>query len=118
MSDPTREPQEKRPALPPVAYPILGLVFGGILVFSFSRVLLAVTKATAPAIGLLMALNILVGASMVAYGGRVVHFDIDPEIKRRLLNGLDDIGITLAEVAKIDAYEKSRAWPAPATTSL
>ncbi len=46
-------------------------MFGGILVFSFSRVLLAVSKRTAPAIGLLMALNILVAAALVAYGGRV-----------------------------------------------
>ena len=57
-------------------------------------------------------------AQQVAYGGRVVHFDIDPEIKHRLLNGLDDIGITLSDAAAIDAYEKSHAWPAPATTSL
>jgi len=57
-------------------------------------------------------------AQQVAYGGKVVKFDIDPEIKRRLLNGLDDIGITLGEVADIDAYESSRAWPAPSTTSL
>jgi plastocyanin len=72
MSDrPAREPEGGRPSLPPVAYPILGLIFGGILVFSFSRVLLAVTRSTAPAIGLLMALNILVGAALVAYGGRV-----------------------------------------------
>jgi len=57
-------------------------------------------------------------AQQVAYGGKVVSFDIDPEIKRRLLNGLDDIGITLSEVSEIDAYEKTRAWPAPSTTSL
>src|SRR5437016_2109868 len=68
MSD---EAPEHRPALPPVAYPLLGLVFGGILVWSFSRVLLAVKKEWAPVIGLLMALNVLVGAAVVAYGSRV-----------------------------------------------
>ncbi|MEX2537224.1 MAG: 3-isopropylmalate dehydratase small subunit [Actinomycetota bacterium] len=57
-------------------------------------------------------------AQQVAFGGRVVHFDIDPEIKHRLLNGLDDIAITLAAASDIDDYESSRAWPAPATTSL
>jgi 3-isopropylmalate/(R)-2-methylmalate dehydratase small subunit len=57
-------------------------------------------------------------AQQVAYGGRVVSFDIDPEIKHRLLNGLDDIGITLADADKIDAYENSRAWPAPSTAAL
>jgi 3-isopropylmalate/(R)-2-methylmalate dehydratase small subunit len=54
----------------------------------------------------------------VAYGGRVVKFDIDPEVKRRLLNGLDDIAITLADEAAIDAYESNEAWPAPTTTAL
>jgi 3-isopropylmalate/(R)-2-methylmalate dehydratase small subunit len=57
-------------------------------------------------------------AQQVAYGGRVVKFDIDPEVKRRLLNGLDDIAITLADEAAIDAYEAKEAWPAPATTSI
>jgi len=57
-------------------------------------------------------------AQQVAYGGKVVGFDIDPEIKHRLLNGLDDIGITLSEADKIDSYEQTRAWPAPSTTSL
>src|SRR5439155_25775337 len=59
------------PVLPPIAYPVLGLVFGGILVYSFSRVLLAVKKDWAPVIGVLMALNVLVGAALVAYGSRV-----------------------------------------------
>ena len=70
--------------VPPIAYPILALLFGGALVWSFSRILLAISdhtikigslhvdgkKATA-AIALLMALNVLVGAALVAYGGRV-----------------------------------------------
>jgi 3-isopropylmalate/(R)-2-methylmalate dehydratase small subunit len=57
-------------------------------------------------------------AQLVSFGGRVVHFDIDPEIKRRLLNGLDDIGITLQDVTDIDRYEDEGGWPAPETTSL
>ena len=56
--------------------------------------------------------------SWSTFGGRVVHFDIDPEIKRRLLNGLDDIAITLSDGAAIDTYERRRAWPAPSTTAL
>lgn len=64
-------PPPRRPMLPPLAYPVIALVFGAILVFSFSRVLLAVSKDAAPAIALLMALNVLVGAALVAYGGRV-----------------------------------------------
>jgi len=57
-------------------------------------------------------------AQLVSFGGRVVHFDIDLEIKHRLLNGLDDIGLTLQQAGDIDAYEASKAWPAPATTSI
>ena len=69
---PTEEPSEPQgPRLPPVAYPLLGLVFGGILVWSLSRVLLAVKKDYAPAIALLVSLNVLVGAALVAYGSRV-----------------------------------------------
>jgi plastocyanin len=64
---------EEKPAyrLPPIAYPLLALSFGAVLVWSFSRVLLAVSKDQAVAIGTLMALNILVGAALVAYGRRV-----------------------------------------------
>jgi 3-isopropylmalate/(R)-2-methylmalate dehydratase small subunit len=57
-------------------------------------------------------------AQQVVFGGRVVGFDIDPEIKQRLLGGLDDIAITLAEVADIDAYESRASWPTPSTSSL
>ena len=46
------------------------------------------------------------------------HFEIDQEIKRRLLNGLDDISLTLQQVDKIDAYEAARERSGPVTTSL
>ncbi len=64
-------PTGRRPVLPPIAYPVVAILFGGALVWGFSRILLAVNKRDAAAIALLMALNILVGAAMVAYGGRV-----------------------------------------------
>ena len=38
-------------------------------------------------------------------GGIDVGFDIDGFRKHNLLNGLDDIGLTLAQADKIDAYE-------------
>ncbi|MBI4727885.1 MAG: 3-isopropylmalate dehydratase small subunit [Acidobacteria bacterium] len=53
----------------------------------------------------------------VTFGGRSVTFAIDPEIKRRLLGGLDEIGITLSHEAEIASYERERAWPAPKTTA-
>ncbi|MEO1796546.1 MAG: 3-isopropylmalate dehydratase small subunit [Pseudomonadota bacterium] len=37
--------------------------------------------------------------------GEVIHFEIDPFRKHCLLNGLDDIGLSLEKVATIDAYE-------------
>jgi len=46
--------------------------------------------------------------------GGVVRFDIDPFRKHCLLNGLDDIGLTLQKEKAIDAYEqkaaKARPW--------
>ncbi len=55
---------------------------------------------------------------VVAFGGREVGFDIDPDIKHRLLNGLDDIGVTLQRVDAIDDYERERERPGPVTTAL
>ncbi len=34
------------------------------------------------------------------------QFDVDSERKRRLLNGLDDIGLTLQHADKIKAFER------------
>jgi 3-isopropylmalate/(R)-2-methylmalate dehydratase small subunit len=56
-------------------------------------------------------------AQVVRFDGREVGFEIDPEIKHRLLNGLDDIG-TLADEGAIDAYERERERPGPVTTAL
>jgi 3-isopropylmalate/(R)-2-methylmalate dehydratase small subunit len=38
-----------------------------------------------------------------------VPFEIDPETRRRLLDGLDDIGVTLSDEDAIVAYEERRA---------
>jgi 3-isopropylmalate/(R)-2-methylmalate dehydratase small subunit len=45
-------------------------------------------------------------------------FEIDPEVKHRLLNGLDDISVTLQREAKIAAYERDRERVGPVTTAL
>jgi 3-isopropylmalate/(R)-2-methylmalate dehydratase small subunit len=45
--------------------------------------------------------------------GGTIRFDIDPFRKHCLLNGLDDIGLTLQKNKKLNAYEKklaARAW--------
>jgi 3-isopropylmalate/(R)-2-methylmalate dehydratase small subunit len=45
-------------------------------------------------------------------------FDIDPETRHRLLNGLDDIALTLQQAGAIDAYERDRERSGPVTTGL
>ncbi len=58
-------------------------------------------------------------AQQVSYGnGDVASFDIDPEIKRRLLDGLDDIALTMFETELIDAYESTMERHGPVTTAL
>ncbi len=50
--------------------------------------------------------------------GGVFRFEIEPDIKHRLLNGLDDIGITLENAAAIDEFEAAGADRGPTTTAL
>lgn len=45
--------------------------------------------------------------------GKVFHFDVDPFRKHCLLNGLDDIGLTLQHAEEIRAYEERRRKEAP-----
>ncbi|MEO1191091.1 MAG: 3-isopropylmalate dehydratase small subunit [Pseudomonadota bacterium] len=45
--------------------------------------------------------------------GGSIAFDIDPYRKHCLLNGLDDIGLTLAEAEKIDSFEAQRKVAQP-----
>jgi 3-isopropylmalate/(R)-2-methylmalate dehydratase small subunit len=54
----------------------------------------------------------------VRWPGGSAHFEIDPDIRHRLLNGLDDIALTLAEGDSIEAYEHDRERRGPVTTAL
>jgi 3-isopropylmalate/(R)-2-methylmalate dehydratase small subunit len=54
----------------------------------------------------------------VAFAGRQVGFDIDPETAHRLLEGLDHIGVTLQQLDEIDRYEQQRERSGPVTTAL
>jgi len=45
--------------------------------------------------------------------GSVINFDVDDFRKHRLLNGLDDIGLTMQHVDDIKAYEERRRQQAP-----
>ncbi len=46
------------------------------------------------------------------------RFEIDPEVKHRLLNGLDDISLTLQQEEAIAAFERERERSGPVTTAL
>jgi len=55
----------------------------------------------------------------VDYADGVVRFEIDEEVKHRMLQGLDDIAVTLQGAEAIDSYEASGAADhGPMTTSL
>ncbi len=57
----------------------------------------------------------------VEFAGRKTGFEIDPELKYRLMNGLDDIALALERDEDIAAYEREREEygpPAPLTTAL
>jgi 3-isopropylmalate/(R)-2-methylmalate dehydratase small subunit len=58
-------------------------------------------------------------AQEVRWPGGSARFEIDPGTKHRLLNGLDDIALTLAEESDaIAAYEHQRERHGPVTTAL
>jgi 3-isopropylmalate/(R)-2-methylmalate dehydratase small subunit len=55
----------------------------------------------------------------IDYAGGVTRFEIEADVKHRVLHGLDDIAVTLERVHEIDAFEASGAADAgPVTTSL
>jgi 3-isopropylmalate/(R)-2-methylmalate dehydratase small subunit len=56
-------------------------------------------------------------AQTVSWDGGEASFEIDAEIKRRLLEGLDDIGVTLQQADAIERYEAERERSGPVTTS-
>jgi 3-isopropylmalate/(R)-2-methylmalate dehydratase small subunit len=53
----------------------------------------------------------------VAFAGQTVTFDLDPYARWRLLEGLDDIGLTLRHADDIAAFEDARPDWLPTTIS-
>lgn len=53
----------------------------------------------------------------ITAGEIVASFEIDPYVKWRLLEGLDDIGITMQQLDQIGAFEQNRASWRPKTTA-
>ena len=57
-------------------------------------------------------------AREVRAGGEVFPFDIDDYGRWRLLEGLDDIGLTLRHVEDVDVFERTRPSWLPTTTPV
>ena len=55
---------------------------------------------------------------VVLPSSREVPFEIDAGLRHRLLNGLDDIALTLQRAGEIDEYEAQRERPGPSTLLL
>ena len=54
----------------------------------------------------------------VSYAGVTLGFDLDDYTRWRLMEGLDDIGLTLAQEASIDAFEAARTPLKPTTLPI
>jgi len=57
-------------------------------------------------------------ARVVRFAGNEVPFELEDETHHRLVNGLDDIALTLEQGEAIDAYEHDRERNGPVTTAL
>jgi 3-isopropylmalate/(R)-2-methylmalate dehydratase small subunit len=56
------------------------------------------------------------GARTVTVADRTVTFEVDDYTRWRLMEGLDDVGLTLQHVAAIDAFEATRPTWKPSLT--
>lgn len=54
----------------------------------------------------------------VSYAGNSLPFAIDDYTRWRLMEGLDDIGLTMKQIDFIDSFEKTRAAYKPATLPI
>ena len=55
---------------------------------------------------------------VVRADGQAYPFKLDEDIRHRLLNGLDDIAMTLQSAVEIETFEQERERTGPVTTSL
>jgi 3-isopropylmalate/(R)-2-methylmalate dehydratase small subunit len=62
-----------------------------------------------------MELTVDLGAKTITAEDLVVRFEVDDYTRWRLMEGLDDIGLTLRHAEDIDAYEKTRPPHKPTT---
>ena len=63
--------------------------------------------------------DVAVGDHVVTLpSGREVEFEVDEDVRYRLLGGHDDIGLTLQRVDALDEHERERERPGPSTLAL
>ena len=55
----------------------------------------------------------LVNQEIKGPDGGTIKFDIDPHLKHMLVEGLDEIGLTMQKTSSIDTYEEKRALAEP-----
>jgi len=54
----------------------------------------------------------------VSYGGRAIDFELDDYTRWRLMEGLDDISLTLRKIEEVENFEKGRAAFKPKTLPI
>jgi len=65
-----------------------------------------------------LAITVNLEAKTVSYGDHVIAFEIDDYVRWRLMEGLDDIGLTLGNSDSIDIFEAKRAAHKPKTLPI
>jgi 3-isopropylmalate/(R)-2-methylmalate dehydratase small subunit len=65
-----------------------------------------------------LAITVNLEAKTVSYGEQAIEFEIDDYVRWRLMEGLDDIGLTLGNSDSIDAFEAKRAAHKPKTLPI
>jgi len=65
-----------------------------------------------------LAITVNLEAKTVSYGDQIIAFEIDDYVRWRLMEGLDDIGLTLGNSDSIDNFESLRAAHKPKTLPI
>ena len=65
-----------------------------------------------------LAVRVSLEERTVSYGFTTLSFEMDEYTRWRLMEGLDDIGLTLKQTDSIDAFEKARTAVKPATLPI
>ena len=65
-----------------------------------------------------LAITVNLAAKTVSYADQSIAFEIDDYVRWRLMEGIDDIGLTLGNSDSIDAFEAKRAAHKPKTLPI